>query len=75
MEELEHRTSAVRSWINIGLMILLIFGMGLYAFFVVGDLGPKDWDYGTVQDVPAQSPYSTYERQLAPQHVGGEQGR
>jgi hypothetical protein len=74
MQELEHKTSSVRSWMNIGLMILFIFGMGLYAFFAVGDLGPPDWSYGTVQDVPAQSPYSTYERQIAPQHVRGAPG-
>jgi hypothetical protein len=74
MDELEHITSAARSWINISLMILFIFGMGLFAFFIVGDRGQPDWQYGTVRDVPGQSPNAVYERQLQRQHIrGGDQ--
>lgn len=32
---------------------------GLFVFSTVGDKGPPVWDYGTVPDVPGQSPYST----------------
>jgi hypothetical protein len=71
MEELEHKTSVVRSWINIFLMILFIFGMGLFAFFIVGDRGQPGWQYGTVRDVPGQSPDAVYERQLQRQHIRG----
>jgi hypothetical protein len=33
---------------------------GLTIFFVVGDKGPPSWDFGTVQDIPGESPYSTH---------------
>jgi hypothetical protein len=32
----------------------------LFAFFATGDKGPPEWDYGSVDDVPARSIYSTY---------------
>lgn len=74
MEELEHKMSVVRSWINISLMILFIFGMGLFSFFIVGDRGQPGWQYGTVRDVPGQSPDAVYKRQLQRQHIrGGEE--
>jgi hypothetical protein len=33
---------------------------GLTIFFTVGEKGPPAWDFGTVQDIPGESPYSTH---------------
>jgi hypothetical protein len=33
---------------------------GLAIFFSVGEKGPPSWDFGTVQDIPGESPYSTH---------------
>jgi hypothetical protein len=33
---------------------------GLTIFFSVGEKGPPPWDFGTVQDIPGESPYSTH---------------
>jgi hypothetical protein len=40
-------------------MALLFFIWGLTIFFTVGDKGSPSWDFGTVQDIPGESPYST----------------
>jgi hypothetical protein len=40
-------------------MALLFFLWGLTIFFTVGDKGSPSWDFGTVQDIPGESPYST----------------
>lgn len=34
---------------------------GLMIFFTVGEKGPPLWDFGTMQDIPGQSPYSTHQ--------------
>ena len=74
MGDLSKQVSPFRSWIIIALLVLLILGKGLYAFAVVGDLGMPTWSYGTVEDVPASSPYATYELLPHPQHVRGARG-
>lgn len=33
---------------------------GFFAFFVIGDKGPPDWDFGSLPDTPGLSSYSTY---------------
>lgn len=38
---------------------LLFLVWGLAIFFTVGDKGSPPWDFGTVQDIPGESPYST----------------
>ena len=44
-------------------MFLFHIGMGLSmmhgAGWLAGDKGPPPWDFGVVEDVPGQSPYST----------------
>jgi hypothetical protein len=75
MADLQHQTSLFRSWLNIFLMLLLIFVMGFYAFFLVGARGMPDWDYGAVPDVPAESPYADYKLLPHPQHIRGEKGK
>ena len=34
---------------------------GLMIFFSVGEKGPPSWDFGAIQDIPGQSPYSTHQ--------------
>jgi hypothetical protein len=40
-------------------MAIFFFIWGLTIFFTVGEKGPPSWDFGTVQDIPGESPYST----------------
>jgi hypothetical protein len=49
----------LRSWGIVVGMALLFFIWGLTIFFTVGDKGPPSWDFGTVQDIPGESPYAT----------------
>ena len=43
------------------LAIAVLFLMwGFTIFFTVGEKGPPGWDFGTVQDIPGESPYSTH---------------
>lgn len=69
------QTSVKRTWIIIVLLLLLILGKGLYAFAVVGDLGQPTWAYGTLRDVPGESPYALYDLLPHPQHVRGANGK
>ena len=39
-------------------VFFLIWGFTI--FFTVGEKGPPSWDFGTVQDIPGESPYSTH---------------
>jgi hypothetical protein len=64
----------LHGWIVVCAISALFVAYGFLAFFIIGDKGPPDWDYGSVKDVPAQSLYSTYPyREHAgapePQHV------
>jgi hypothetical protein len=69
-----HRESSAVTWLAIFLLVVLVFAKGFFSFFVVGDLGQPDWDYGTVRDVPAESPYAIYHLLPHPQHVRGAKG-
>ena len=64
-----------RDWLVIVLLLILIFGQGIFSFLVVGDRGQPTWDYRPVRDVPAASPYGIYELLPHPQHVQGEKGK
>jgi hypothetical protein len=68
------RRMALRGWLIVCAIAILFTLYGFLAFFVIGDKGPPDWDYGSLPDVPAQSEYSTYPYghglpQPEPQHV------
>jgi hypothetical protein len=54
------RRTALRGWLIVCAMAILFTLYGFLAFFIVGDKGSPDWDYGSLPDVPAQSEYSTY---------------
>jgi len=63
-----------RGWLIVCAIAALFTLYGFLAFFVIGDKGPPDWDYGALPDVPAQSAYSTYPYrggvlQPEPQHI------
>ena len=68
------RRTALRGWLIVCAMAILFTLYGFLAFFVIGDKGSPDWDYGSIPDVPAQSEYSTYPYRAGapipePQHV------
>lgn len=55
-------------------MLGIILFKGLLSFTVVSDRGQPTWAYRPVQDVPASSPYATYQLLPNPQHVRGNKG-
>ena len=60
-QELEQeKTAIVRGWIIVAGIAVLFVIYGLFAFFVIGDNQPADWDFGAVKDTPGESVYSTY---------------
>lgn len=69
-----HTESVVRTWIWLAVMVTIILFKGLFAFFVVSDLGQPTWRFGTVKDVPASSPYAIYPLLPNAQHVRGAKG-
>lgn len=73
MERMQHRDSALLTWVVIFLLLLIVsFKAGL-AYFIIGDRGMPDWDYRPVKDVPGESPYAIYEVFPFPQHVQGDE--
>jgi hypothetical protein len=68
------RRIALRGWLIVCAIAILFTLYGFFAFFIIGDKGRPDWDYGSLPDVPAQSEYSTYPygggpMRPEPQHV------
>ena len=55
----QEKKATLRSWMIIIAMTFLFLLWGLFIFFAVGDKGPPSWNFGVVEDVPGQSPYST----------------
>jgi hypothetical protein len=60
------------TWLVVFLLLAFILAKGLFSFYVVGDFGMPDWNYGVVADVPGESPYAVYEQMPYPQHVSGD---
>jgi hypothetical protein len=54
------RGETLRSLGIVTAMAIFFFCWGLTIFYTVGEKGPPSWDFGTVQDIPGQSPYSTH---------------
>lgn len=71
-EHVEHEGSAVKTWLVVFLLLLVIGFQGALSYFLVGDRGQPDWDLRPVKDVPGESPYAVYEYFPFPQHVKGE---
>ena len=54
-EQEQRRTLLLRGWIIVSAIALAFVIYGLFAFFVIGDNQPPDWDFGAVRDVPGES--------------------
>jgi hypothetical protein len=71
------KESTLGTWILIVGLFLYFLAYSAFAYFAIGDKGPPDWDFGTVQDGPGQSPYAIrepYHPVPYSQHVRGKQG-
>jgi hypothetical protein len=53
------KRATLRSWIIVVVMAFAFLMWGLVILFTVGDKGSPTWDFGTVEDIPGESPYST----------------
>ncbi len=63
-----------RGWLIVCGIAAAFVLYGLFAFFVIGDRQPTDWDFGAAEDVPGGSVYSTFPyrdraEEPEPQHV------
>ena len=59
-EDRKFRRLVIQGWIIVcGIAVLFVL-YGFFAYFAVGEKGPSNWDYGTVEDIPGESVYSTY---------------
>jgi hypothetical protein len=56
------KKSNFKSWLVPCAIAALFLVWGLAIFFLVGDKGPPAWDFGVVEVIPGQSPYSTERR-------------
>jgi hypothetical protein len=77
MNQSEHSSSAVKTWLLILLMLGWVVFKGWLAYNVIGDLGQPDWDYRPIPDVPGESIYAVkepYHPLPWGQHVKGRQG-
>jgi hypothetical protein len=54
--------SSIKDWLVPIAIAVLFLLWGLLIFFMVGNKGQPPWDFGVVEDIPGQSPYSTERR-------------
>jgi hypothetical protein len=66
--------SVLSTWIFIFTLVLWFLLFSFFAYKFVGDQGQPTWSYGTVKDVPAESPNAVYSKLPYPQHVKGAKG-
>jgi len=52
----------IKDWLVPIAIAVLFLVWGLLIFFMVGNKGQPPWDFGVVEDIPGQSPYSTERR-------------
>ena len=75
--EKDNAKADFRSWALVSGLALAFLLYGLFMFVVVGDKGPPEWDFSTVEDIPGKSEYSTFPQpggtpvEPEPQHVSG----
>ena len=60
VEQKENPT--IKDWLVPIVIAVLFLLWGLLIFFMVGNKGQPPWDFGVVDDIPGQSPYSTERR-------------
>ncbi len=66
--------SVIATWIFIFILTSIFVITTYLAYTVIGDAGQPTWRYGTVRDVPAESPFAVYQKLPYPQHVKGAKG-
>ncbi len=74
---MSHKTSqesVLATWITVFLLSILFLIYCFFAYKHVGNPGPPSWEYGTIADVPGNSPYAIYKTLPYPQHVRGDRG-
>jgi hypothetical protein len=70
MDVIRDRRAVGRGFLIVSLIAALFLGYGIFTYFAIGDKGNPDWDFGSVEDTPGQSVYSTGEPGATePQHV------
>ena len=75
--ERDEQGPSLKGWFYVCGLALFFMIYGLFMFYMIGDKGPPGWDFGTVEDVPGQSVYSTHPGapgtipEPEPQHVFG----
>ncbi len=62
------RKLLIRGWLIVCGIALAFVLYGLFSFFVIGYEEPPDWDFGSIEDTPGESIYSTHP------YGGGETG-
>ena len=58
----QKESSTVKDWLVPIAIAVLFLVWGLLIFFMVGNKGQPSWNFGVVEDIPGQSPYSTERR-------------
>ena len=61
--------SALRSWLVVVGIAVAFLVWGLLVYVSVGDKGVPNWNFGVVEDIPGQSPYSTHQTKKFPNLV------
>lgn len=59
--EREEQGPGLKGWFYVCGLALFFLIYGLFMFYMIGDKGPPGWDFGTVEDIPGESVYSTNE--------------
>ncbi len=73
MDAIRDRRAVVRGFLIVSLIAALFLGYGIFMYFAIGDKGNPDWDFGSIEDTPGQSVYSTAPPGATePQHVSGK---
>ncbi len=57
--EKEEGSLARGGWLIVCALAIAFFMYGMIMYSLVGDKGPPDWDFGSVEDIPGGSIYST----------------
>jgi hypothetical protein len=50
---------SLKGWLYVCGLALFFLIYGLFMFYMIGDKGPPGWDFGTAEDIPGESVYST----------------
>ena len=59
VDEKQERRKEIRGWLYVCALAFMFLVYGLFMFFMIGDKGPPEWNFGTIEDIPGESVYST----------------